>query len=104
LVFKQIEVHGIANGDYGQMGKEAMLALNGERGSLESFVKDEISTASDSASDADVKLVTEKWGVMHDLINSAGTCPPPTGKEDQWALTNGAIFCLTVFTTIGQCR
>jgi hypothetical protein len=103
MYLNQIEVYGIKRGNYGEVGEDAMSALNGEREQFEDYLKDEIATVSDASSDADVKLVTEKWGVMHDLMNSAGTCPPPTGKEEQWALTNGAIFCLTVLTTIGGC-
>eukprot|EP00935_MAST-01C_sp_MAST-1C-sp1_P001823 g1823.t1 len=38
--------------------------------------------------------------LMH-MMNAAGTCPQPLAPEEKWSVVNGAMFCMTTFTTIG---
>jgi hypothetical protein len=51
--------------------------------------------------DGKVKAITGQWDELKGLMNNAGTCPTPLKLEKQWAVANGAIFCLTLFTAIG---
>jgi hypothetical protein len=46
-----------------------MSALTGEATGLTDYVSDTMSNATHSASDADVALVTTKWGHMQALMN-----------------------------------
>jgi hypothetical protein len=57
--------------------------------------------SSGNVTQAVIAEVQEKVEDLMGLLNAGGTCPVPLPLEEKWSVVNGAMFCMTTFTTIG---
>jgi hypothetical protein len=102
-IFRKIEVEGLGSSSATGATLSAFSAVSGGASDFTQYIKSSLGNATHTlrSDSSKVQVISEQWSSLKVLINRQGTCPTPLKKEEQWAILNAAIFCMTLFSGIG---